>query len=278
MLGRFTAVEDVQKLQSFYNADLGIPYRPRGTKPDISDFERQEYPWKSAVEESYMGVDVGVNLHVTILGRDRTEQEKKDGVDIGSKPYRLIEQIYVQTFDDLEALWLAYHPKYTVLDAKGDPRATDEWAQRRPFTVFRWQHHQSKTEPDWDDDNQLVKFDRTAMLDLLYAWGRARPPKIILHSHISADFIAQLTALVRELIKNNEGRLIPRYVSARPDHYAFSLAFAIMAASEFGDNSRIMPISTIDATERVPSTVGRSFSKTIRPRWTGSAIGRRPQF
>lgn len=278
MLGRFTAVEDVQKLQSFYNADLGIPYRPRGTKPDISDFERQEYNWKTAVEESYMGVDVGMNLHVSVLGRDRTEQEKKDGVNLKTKPYRLIEQIYVQTFEDLEALWLTYQPKYTVIDAKGDPRATDEWAQRRPFKVFRWQHHQSKTEPDWDDDNQLVKFDRTSMLDLLYSWGRARPAKLLLHSHITPDFVSQLTALVREIIKNNDGRLVPRYVSARPDHYAFSLAFAIMAASEFGESMRTMSISAPAATERVPSMVGRSFSGAVKPRWTGSSIGRKSRF
>src|SRR3990167_1115234 len=261
MLARFSAVEDVQKLQSFYNADLGIPYRPRGAKPSITDFVRENYIWKEpAGRDSYMGVDVGTRLHISIIGREDS-----------LTPYRLIEQVYVSEFDELDAIFRRYDPKLTVIDARGDPRKTLEWAQRYPYKVYRWQHHPSKTEPAWNDDTQEVMFDRTAMLDLMYAWLRAQPPRCILHSHISPDFTAQLTALVRELVRKggDEGRLVPRYTSARPDHYAFALAFAIMAAAEFGSRSTAQ-VQTVHKDELVRTSVGR-----ILPRWTGSEIARR---
>lgn len=261
MLDRFLAVEDIQKLQSFYNADLGIPYRPRGSKPDIADFTRELYDWREPVRDSYMGVDVGINLHICIVGR-------KDQ----SETYRLIDQQYVSDFSELDAIWHHYAPRFTVIDARGDPRKTLEWAQQYPYKVYRWQHHPSKDDPTWDDDTQIVKFDRTAMLDLLYASLRAKPPRCILHSNISPDFVSQLTALVREMIqKGEESKLVPRYTSARADHYAFSMAFAIMAATEFGLGRGTSQMSM--PTKEEPVRV-RSFH-TVRPRWTGSNVGRR---
>lgn len=260
MLARFSAVEDIHALQSFYNADLGIPYRPRGSKPAITDFIRENYTWKDPVAESYMGIDVGMRLHITVIGRDNKDQM-----------FRLIEQIHVSSFDELDAIWRRYAPKYTVIDARGDPRKTLEWAQQYVFKVYRWQHHQSKTEPAWDDDTQEVKFDRTSMLDLMYSWLRSQPAKCTLHSHVTPDFVAQLTSLVRELIKKGvEGRLIPRYVSSRPDHYAFALAFAIIAAGEFGlgrSDMRMTTVSKEEALVRAP--------RKILPSWTGSGIAKR---
>ena len=108
MLERFSAVEDVQKLQSFYNADLGIPYRPRGSKPDIADFVRENYDWKTSVKECYMGVDVGARLHIVIIGREDNDES-----------FRLREQTYVDSFDELDILYREYAPKLTVIVARG---------------------------------------------------------------------------------------------------------------------------------------------------------------
>ena len=257
MLKGFLAVDDVEKLQSFYTADLGIPYRPRGSKADITDFIRMVYPWKQFQKDSYIGIDVGINLHVCVVAREEDE------------PYRLVEQIYVPEFDDLDTIMDKYKPRFGVIDARGDPRATYEWAQKYPMQMFRWEHHPSRPEPSWEDKDQIVRFDRTAMLDQCYQWMRARPAGLILNEHISADFVAQITAPVRELIKNNEGRLVPRYVAERADHYAFALSYAIMAAAEFGGRigSRIRMVTK----EETFQSTGQSFRATpMRPRWTGS--------
>jgi len=265
MLERFLAVEDIEKIQTFYTADLGIPYRPRGSKSSVSDFKREVYDWKRPVKDSYAGIDVGNVLHLTIIGRDN-----RSG-DLSENPFRVIEQHTCLDFDELEEHWKHYLPRMTVIDARGDPRATFDWAEKHIGRVYRHEHVQSFTEPMWyEDDSQKVKQDRTAMLDTMYTWLRQH--QLICHLHASKDFYAQLTAPVREIVKGKDGRLVPRYIGERADHYAFSTAYAVLAATEFSVGRSTGQVAVAPrATEPSVAKPNSSSIMKLRPSWSGSS-------
>lgn len=272
MLEKFLAVDEIETLQSFYTADLGIPYRPLGSKPSIQDYQREEYPWRIPTEDSYMGIDVGNLLHCVIYGRNKRGP-------IEENPFRLMDQRYFDNFDDLDAFYRHMRPRYTIIDARGDPRATTQWAEKYFGRVYRWEHVASRTNPEFSEkEDQRVRFDRTSMLDQAYRIGRSRPAQTILHSHITPDFVAQLTAPVRELVRDTQNRLVPRYVSERADHYAFANAYAITAMVEFGIGRNTMQAAT---TPRYNSEDGEvaplrktSLLRPI-PRWAGNKLTRR---
>jgi len=62
-------------------------------------------------------------------------------------------------------------------------------------------------------------------------------------------------------------KLIPRYIGAAPDHYAFALAFALQALGDVGDVSHPVLV------ERTPiEFTGHAVSHSI---WTGRSGGSR---
>lgn len=267
MLERFLAVDDIEKTQSFYTADLGIPYRPRGSKAAAEDFEYQAFDFhKQVVTDCYFGVDVGATLNLSILGR------KSRGDNLAENPFYLIDNQVLAGFDDLESFWRLHRPKMTVVDAKGDPRATMDWVEKHPGRAYRHEHVASYTDPKFTDDDAKVRQDRTAMLDEMFSWMRQH--WIILHPHTEKLFIAQMTAPVREIVRSQDGRLVPRYIGERADHYAFSTAYAVLAAKEFSVGSGGPSISTAEksgsaALPTNASTGGTSRIMGLRPSWSG---------
>src|SRR3972149_2480943 len=84
---------------------------------------------------------------------------------------------------------------------------------------------------DFSEETQEVKLNRTVLLDSMYS--KIRDQSLIFPVMIRQipGFIPHMRALVRELVKDQRlNKLIPRYIGAAADHYAFALAYAVLAA------------------------------------------------
>lgn len=214
-------VTDIPVYQSFYNSGLGLPYAPKGGKLEETELVMDtELELQPATTRGYGGVDVGIKLHCAVI-------EKIDG----GKVLRQADEF--DTFEELDNWFLKNNIKTCVIDARGDPRATLDWANKYPGRVHRWNHIETAEDTRYNDETAEVKVNRTTLLDRMYAScreGAIRFPSTIKNV---PDFIPHLKALVRELIKDQRlNKLVPRYIGAAPDHYAFALAFANLAAGD----------------------------------------------
>ena len=270
MLRKYANQSDPETVQSFWNADMGIPHRPEGT-PGLESFLREVYPWMTTYQQQAMGIDVGRKLHIAIIGRDNP-----------SEPWRLtfIEAVNHFELEDarkgevsLEERWQQYLPNNTIIDAGGDPRATAKWAEQHRGKVRLWQHRPSAVSPEWTDDG-FVNMHRTALLDLLYSTLKSHT--VILHQHAGGqdkDFWPHLEANVKELVMEKD-REVLRYSPKSADHYAFALAFAILAAGlrPSGGQISLIPKNDVERDEvsdLVAIRSGRTATSTGIARWTG---------
>ena len=87
---------------------------------------------------------------------------------------------------------------------------------------------------------------------------------MILHVNAGTEFYNHLSANIREIIKDKDGRLQPRYMPMRADHYAFALGFAILAS---GARPATSPIFIIGKpTDR---DTGTGITRAV-PTWQGA--------
>jgi hypothetical protein len=215
---RDSVSDDPMVVQSFWNADLGLPYRPDGT-PGLEEFSREQYPWMAPFRDNFMGIDVGRQLHISIVGRDNWDQ-----------PFKLVFRKAVNDFSEVDQIFKVFHPEMCIIDGQGDPRATLEWAEQYPGVVYRWFHRNSAHESDYRDDGQVI-YHRTNLLDLMYMFLKTH--QCILHEHAGKEYFDHLEANIREMVQNpSTGRWEPRYMPSRANDYAFSLAFAILATGQ----------------------------------------------
>ena len=257
---------DSETIQSFWNADMGIPHRPEGT-PGLESFKRETYEWMTKYQQQAMGIDVGRKLHVVIIGRNEP-----------SEPWRLT---FIETMDDfmpnekkgneasLDQRFQQFMPNNTIIDAGGDPRATAEWAALHRERVRLWQHRPSAIEPEYTDDG-FVNMHRTSLLDLLYSTLSAH--RVILHDLAGKEFWDHLEANVKELVMVQD-RQVLRYSPKSADHYAFALAFAILAAGLKSSEGLISIVSKSISVADEPDmitvrNVGRDSSR-MGASWTG---------
>jgi len=261
LVRKFKAQTDPGAIQSFYNADLGLPYRPQGT-PGLGDFSREQYNWlePSFFEtwEKYMGVDTGRTQWITVVGRPNSDE-----------PFRLIFREGVDRFEhtgkdtkgSVEWWWSQFKPRLTIIDGQGEPLMAQEWSEKHVGRVLRWFHKPAAIEAKYPENSDEVHYHRTAFLDNLYAVLRTH--QVILHVNAGTEFYNHLGANVREIIKDKDGRLQPRYLPLRADHYAFSLGYAILAS---GARPATSPITIIGKpTDRA---AGSGIGAAI-PKWTG---------
>src|SRR3972149_935256 len=249
-------ITDIPKIQSFYNSGLGLAYAPKGGHLSESELRfSSEYPFEPATS-GYGGVDVGLKLHACVI------QYTEDGLVV----------CQAEEFDDFSELdiWFKRNNlRLVVIDARGDPRATLEWTSKYPGRVYRWSHIENMNDVRYSEDTQEVKLNRTVLLDTMYS--KIRDGQLVFPITIRQvpGFISHMRALVRELVKDQRlNRLIPRYVGAAADHYAFALAYSVLAAAH--DNTS--PPPRLTGRGDLVSAGQRSGMSTSS--WTGSGSPR----
>lgn len=213
-------VSDIPKLQRFNNSGLGLAYAPKGGRIDVKELQYDSDLTLHTADQGIGGVDVGLKLHAAVVEKDNNRWE-----------VRQLEEF--DTFEELDHWFSRNNIKTCIIDARGDPRATTEWAEKYIGCVYRWTHVENTNDVRYAEDTNEVKLNRTSLLDNMYA--ACREGRLVFPTGIRSipSFLPHLRALVRELIKDPRlNKLIPRYVGTAPDHYAFALSYAILAAGE----------------------------------------------
>ena len=198
------------EVQQFYNQDLGLPYSPKGGSISDEDIQACIRGYRTGVQKGqthYMGVDVGVYLHVTIQTEDRMALIVK-----------------VKDFTELDQLMKDYNVRFCVVDALPETRKAQEFAARFRGRVFLC-YYSKLNEPkkdEWFQHNASeakVNTRRTLSLD---NWSdRIRKQKVFMPENVNdfVEFKENMAALTRIVREDNKGNMIAEYVKTGPDHF-----------------------------------------------------------
>lgn len=228
--------------QEFFNSDLGLAYAPRGTSLNASDIDACIDPeWNELYRlpegKTYMGVDVGTLLHVTILHVPAD----------GSRPMLVAAQ--TETWANLDRLMHQYQIHRCAIDAGPDIIEPKMFCQKFTGRSVRVTYKLDGAADYKEDDDCLVAVARTESMDEMYAaildrklrlpedghWMGGRP----LSSDRWGPLYKHLMAPNRLLRVNSRGNTVAVYDEAgRPDHYAHSLNYAMIASHDEYFNKR----------------------------------------
>ena len=209
------------EVQQFYNQDLGIPYEPKGGRitDEILDSCKRDYNLGLKDGDNFMGIDVGLRLHVIIQNKTR-----------------IIQILTVKDFEELDTLMNEYNIKKAVIDALPETRKVQEFADRfRGRVHFCYYSGLSEVKEDewYKVDGQKVNTDRTLSLDM---WTtRFREQKVELPKTLDnqIEFKEHMKALTRTITKNKKGETKAEYLHTSPDHYYHAGNYSNIAKAIF---------------------------------------------
>lgn len=210
-------------IQTFYNFTLGIPRSPKGGKIGrdlILACRDMEYVMPiNHRGPTTMGVDVGAVLNVRI---SQHTPQGRQAVYIG----------VIKTFGELRGLMRQFHVGLCCIDALPETRKAKEFAKefegKVKLVYFSNQEELVKLK-DSDDGYAEVHCARTQLLDEVmseFAEGRNILPRNIEEVE---DYIKQVTANVRVIQQDAQGRDKVKWIASSPDHYLFAEAYDVLA-------------------------------------------------
>lgn len=218
------------------NQDLGQPYTPRGGQltAETLDGCRRDYahgPVRG--ERPFMGVDVGIVLHVVIRGPLNAD---------GERPQRFAGE--VASFDELGRLIREYRPRRVVVDALPETRMARRLQADFPDGLIWLAYYTDESKDErparFDPKNGTALIDRTRSLDATLAGFSETMQENTLPAAARAigggDYYRHLTAVVR-VIEERAGRsgtAVARYVSAGVDHYCHAENYCWAATQAAG--------------------------------------------
>ena len=215
-------------VQEAHNQDLGVPYRANDVviTDEVIDACQREYtlPFNmTALRKTYAGMDVGKISHLTIF---QDNPHTGEPMLIGA-----FELADVET--DIDYYMDKFNIRTLVMDGLPETHLVNAIVQKYTGRAFACYYNYTKPVAGeyvkWYDKGGVVEAHRTASLDDLY--GRITKQDIMLpkHARYIPDLYKHLQNQNRVLaVRNN----IPMYVyedAGRPDHYAHSMNYAMIA-------------------------------------------------
>lgn len=219
--------------QELYNSKCAMTHVVEGAKITdtyiancTSNFKKmQQVPVGSLVT---MGVDVGKWLHIEI------DQWffNKIGSDINLlATTKLIQELKVLNFEELDQLMLQFGVRFCVIDANPERRKALEFAQRfngRVRMCFYGNNVNGKQIHLHSDEEHTLTVDRTSWLDL--SLGRFKSKKILLPVDLSPEYKNHIKAPVRVYKKDSNGNTVGTYVTGNEDdHFSHARNYAEIA-------------------------------------------------
>jgi hypothetical protein len=211
--------------QTFYNFDLGIVRSPKGGKLSrelILACRDMNYELPiSSSEPCTMGVDVGNVLNVRI---SQHSESGRRAVHIGT----------VSSFSELGDLMLRYRVVTCCIDALPETRKAKEFADsfrgKVTLVYFAGDKQRELYVIKSSDGYVEAHCSRTQLLDEVVA--EINQARNILPRSIEdvQDYIKQLTAGVRVIQHDDQGKDKPTWISAGADHYLFAEAYDKLAS------------------------------------------------
>ena len=178
----------------------------------------------------YMGVDVGIKLHVVI--RRHLKENRTRALFIGE----------VDTFEELGELMTLYDVRRCVVDALPDVHKAREFARAWPRKVWLAYYGRQDADHHWvkgtGSDVATVHINRVQALDEvfeIFRQGKAELPSDARHlggrvQHGFGEYYREMMALKRTLEENAQGNWVSRYVAeGKADHYAHAEVYCMLA-------------------------------------------------
>jgi hypothetical protein len=228
LLAKTNATEE----QEFYNSKLGQTHTIEGARvTDLDIIECTKGHTKvNHVERNgwyMMGVDVGPKyLHVEITEYLKTSS-KKIVYDLAAATIaRVLLEIKVENFEDLDTYMRAFRILKCVIDAQPETRKAVEFSQRFSGAVALCYYAETKNK-QLEEKDGIITAGRTVWLDT--SLGRYKRRSIELPADTSLEYRTQTMELVRIYTKDQDGNPVGRYVSTNADHFAHARNYCEMA-------------------------------------------------
>jgi hypothetical protein len=222
-------------MRLFNNAVLGETFVPPGGRLtlDVLDRCRHDYGMPDgSAEGTFMGVDVGVKLHVVI----------RQPLDEDWARSRAVFIAEVDTFEELSQLIDRYAVRSAVVDAQPDQHSAAEFA-RRERTLRPALAYYSRTDPGHSlgsvNGIRVCHLNRTETLEEMFhsfQTEAAELPRVArsLAGRVRdglGEYYRQMMAPTRRLEENAAGNWIARFVNnGKADHFAHAENYCRVAA------------------------------------------------
>ena len=241
--------DDPGLLQIFYNSKLGLPMAPEGTSLTEATlnacidktYARMPNRFDPGTGRVCAGIDVGRTFHVRITD-NRSSDRKRRALFIGT----------ITGWGPLLDLLKRYNTHVAVIDAMPEIQATLEFQKRaRAKGVNIWRCHiggmldSNVREPQYDDEDRLIKIHRTVLLDIATAAWTKRLQMLPRNagSVDGGDYYKQMCENVRFLDEDARGNHIYRWTKGA-DHHRFADAFDELASKLGGGGYSVDDVMT----------------------------------
>lgn len=227
-------------LQEFQNSVLGETFVPPGGQLtlDILDRCRADYEMVDGgpEHETYMGVDVGLKLHVVV--REPQDDETTRAVFVG----------IVDSFEQVDSLISRFRVKLCVIDAQPETHKTRELANKRG-QVWRAFYH-ATGDHTWKRGTgrgeKTVNINRTeAIEEMLDGFHRQRSLLPVNGRDLGGaerqgigEYYREMMAMTRELSEDSLGNWVARFDDrGKPDHFAHAETYCTIARATYRKHS-----------------------------------------
>lgn len=219
--------ENEKWLQTFYNFVLGEPYAGENVpikRLDLLECIQAGYEMPdSSLKGTYMGVDQGDRLHITIW---RKEGDDKRLVYFGVK----------EDFEDLPDLMVKYRVVSCVIDAMPNKHSARRFANQFPGKVWLCYYNDNQKEKIvWKEDRDKrewrVVAHRTETLDTLADEVQSKRVVLPKLNQDLETFMRHLCALAKEKIDKPDGTYVFNYMATGEDHFAHASNYGMIALS-----------------------------------------------
>ena len=229
-------------IQEVYNSKLGMAYiaaENRLQAHDLYPLMSNEIGMFDHPGPTAMGVDVGNNLHVTIIDRP-SEKSKRiiKIVEINAKMNKETPIAEMINFSPIHDLIKQFNVKSCVFDfapVQQQVRAFRESELTCEVFGCIYQEHQ-RGPASWDVVDGIVRVNRTEICDTTHALCMEKGALSIPRRSSEIDeWVTHMCNLAKVLQENKDtGSKEYHYRKLGPDHYRHSLNYAILASQRIG--------------------------------------------
>lgn len=208
-------LKDDQKMQRFYNADLGLAYTGEGSKISLEMLFECIQDYAPGKEEGLIiaGVDVGKFYHFIIMKLLPDGKFKTLLID-----KTMDTNVLISTLKE-------YNVKVGVIDALPETREARKIVNK--FQLFFLCYFGNTKSDTTDLVKKIITVQRTPALDAVKEAVLTKAIQLPYNTKGQKEFLAHMTAPVRAL---NEKRGVYEWVEGGlPDHYFLAMAYCLMA-------------------------------------------------
>jgi hypothetical protein len=251
VVAHFRGVGDELAEKEFHNSKLGMPFIANGARVDDTMLKRAverggyskggERPSRAG-RMITMGIDRGKWNYVEVC----EWFFDKAGLDLNASAHckvlyegKFLEEDFDQMADQLMREWQVLA---CVVDADPGPMDARRFARRFPGFVWLCRYRSGKVGKEIaiseeEDGAPIATVDRANWLSASLGRFKTDPPRIVLPTDVSAEYLEHMKALTSTYVRDDLGNPVLDFVKTKPDHFAHArnyneIALPLCAASQ----------------------------------------------